>query len=197
LLNKDDETNKHRHTRLSKEVLVIVVIGVCIIVIWLGLKFVLHVDNPFYVVSSESMVPTLMVGDLVVLRNGAGGFSFSDLHVGDIIVFHTEDGGGRTIVHKIVEIYADTTNSERLVKTKGDNNPISYEDFDYPIREQDYYGKVIYIVPMVGLIAIPPFSYVISAVAISLVSATLLIGTLLFKKRINKEEKEEEGNNKR
>jgi signal peptidase len=194
LLNKDDERNNHRHVRLSRELLTILVIGACIIGMWFGLKAILAVNSPFYIVPSESMVPSLNIGDVVIIRNGEG-FSFMNLQVGDIIVFHTSDAGGRTIVHRITEIYADADSGERLVKTKGDNNPISYEGFDYPIRQQDYYGKVIYIVPMVGLISIPPFSYVISAVAISLVSATLLIGTLLFKKRTNKKEKEEEGEN--
>jgi signal peptidase I len=85
-------------------------------------------------------MPTLMVGDIVVLRNGAdgSGFSFSDLKIGDIIVFHSEDGGGRTIVHRIVEIYQDDEGGEMLVKTKGDNNAVSYEGLDYPIRKRGH-----------------------------------------------------------
>ena len=50
-------------------------------------------------------------------------------------------------------MYADGQTGERLVKTKGDNNPESYEGFDYPIRENDYYGKVVGVIPKVGLIS--------------------------------------------
>ena len=183
LLDKDDERNKHRSRRflLSTEFLTILVIGACIIGIWFGLKAILAVNNPFYIVPSESMVPSLNIGDVVIIRNG-GGFSFMDLQVGDIIVFHTNDAGGRTIVHRIVEIYADATSGERLVKTKGDNNPISYEDFDYPIRQQDYYGKVIYVLPIVGLVSIQPFSYIIVGIAVCLLLAAFLVVVLMRNK---------------
>jgi hypothetical protein len=83
-----------------------------------------------------------------------------------------------------------------LVKTKGDNNRVSYEVLDYPIREANYYGKVIYVIPMVGLISIPPFTYVIAAIGISLILATFSIGILLYKKKINKEG-EKNNNNKK
>jgi signal peptidase I len=51
-----------------------------VILIWAGLRAVLAVANPFYVVPSQSMVPTLNVGDVVVVRNGHG-YSFDDLRV--------------------------------------------------------------------------------------------------------------------
>jgi signal peptidase len=125
---------------------------VALFVFWLSLRAYLAVDNPFYVVPSESMVPTLNVGDVVLIRNGAG-YLFDDLEVGDIIVFHTNDGGGRIIVHRIVEIYSDGQTGERLIKTKGDNNPQSYENFDYPIKRQNYYGKVISVIPKIGVLS--------------------------------------------
>lgn len=109
-------------------------------------------ENPFYVIPSESMIPTLNVGDVVVIRNSPG-FAFQDVKVDDIIVFHTDDGGGRTIVHRVVEIYSDSDTGERLLKTKGDNNPISYDHFDYPIKKADYYGKVIAVIPKIGLLS--------------------------------------------
>lgn len=121
-----------------------------ILVFWLGARAVLAVDNPFYIVPSESMVPTLNIGDVVVIRNGAEGYTFDDVQLGDIIVFHTDDGGGRTIVHRVVEIYADVQSGERLLKTKGDNNPESYDGLDYPISREDYYGKVISVFPKIG-----------------------------------------------
>jgi signal peptidase I len=88
--------------------------------------------------SLSGLLAHFNVGDVVVIRNNGQGSSFQDQHVGDIIVFHTNDAGGRTIVHRIVEIYSDANNSERLVKTKGDNNPVSYGGFDYPIYSSAY-----------------------------------------------------------
>jgi signal peptidase len=140
--------------KIPKRKLYAAAIGiVALLVFWFGLRTALAVDNPFYVVPSESMVPTLNVGDVVVIRNGPD-FTFDDVKVGDIIVFHTDDGGGRTIVHRVVEIYYyDLQNGDRLLKTKGDNNPQSYEGFDYPIEKKDYYGKVISIIPKIGLLS--------------------------------------------
>lgn len=89
-----------------------------LLIFWFGLCAYLAVDSPFYVVPSESMVPALNVGDVVIIRNGAG-YSFDDLTVGDIIVFHTDDGGGRIIVQRIVEIYSDSQTGREAAKDKG------------------------------------------------------------------------------
>ena len=59
--------NESRVPSIIKDV-VIVVIGVAII--WLGLRFVFDTGNPFYVVSSGSMVPNLNVNDILVVRDG-------------------------------------------------------------------------------------------------------------------------------
>lgn len=201
--NEGDKTNKSkneqhdklkkfstRRTKLIPNEAKYVIIGVAAVAIfWFALKAVLQVNNPFYVVSSESMVPSLMIGDLVVLRNGedGSGFSFSDLKLGDIIVFHSEDGGGRTIVHRIVEIYQDNEGKERLVKTKGDNNPVSYEVLDYPIREADYYGKVISVIPKVGLVTVPPYNYILTGIAAGLVTVTGIIAYLTYQKEKKKQ----------
>jgi signal peptidase len=205
--NEGDKTNKSkneqhdklkkfstRRTKLIPNEVKYVIIGIAAIAIfWFGIKAILQVNNPFYVVSSESMVPSLMIGDLVVLRNGidGSGFSFYDLQVGDIIVFHSEDEGGRTIVHRVVEIYRedDAEAQDRLVKTKGDNNPVSYEVLDYPIREADYYGKVVSNIPKVGLVTMPPYNYIIAVIAAGLVSVTGIIAYISSRKENKKKDK--------
>ena len=164
---------------MSRETIIIIFVGAVLVFGGFAIRSFLQVSNPVYVVPSISMVPTLNVGDLIVIRNGQG-FSFSDLKVGDIIVFHTNDGGSRTIVHRIVEIYADSTTGERLVKTKGDNNPQSYQNFDYPIRQQDYYGKVIYIIPKIGLLLIPPYSHLSIIIAIAIFGAIILAASAMY-----------------
>ena len=133
-------------------IIVVAAIIAFLVILWAALRAVLSVESPFFVVSSESMIPNLNKGDMVVIRNGEG-FAFADLGLGDIIVFHSDDAGGRTVIHRIVEVYHDAATGERLVKTKGDNNAVSYEGFDYPIREEDYYGKVVFIVPKVGILS--------------------------------------------
>jgi signal peptidase I len=64
------------------------------------------------------MIPTLNVGDVLMVRSGPG-FYLEGLKVGDIMVFHTNDGRGRIIVHRLFEIYSDDQTGDRLLKTRG------------------------------------------------------------------------------
>jgi signal peptidase I len=150
----------------------IVVIGVAIV--WLGLRFVFGTNNPFYVVSSGSMVPTLNINDVLIVKDGTGdnsdAGSFNSLKVGDIIVFHRPTGQDRVIVHRVAEIY-NNFERERIIRTKGDANPSSIPGVDYPIRAQQYIGKVSYVIPGIGLltkIISPPVNYIIIVVILAI-----------------------------
>lgn len=123
---------------------------------WVVLRITLGVDIPFYVVSSESMVPNLNVRDLVIIKNinnAADDSAFHNLKIGDIIVFRTPEltaeGKPRIIVHRIVQISINDV-GERIIQTKGDANPQSYPGLDYPITEDEYIGKVIHVIPQGG-----------------------------------------------
>lgn len=154
------EQNKARIPVAMRDV-IIVVAGVAIV--WLGLRVAFDTNNPFYVVSSNSMVPTLEVNDVLVVRDGG---SWNALKVGDVIVFDRPDGEDRVIVHRIVEI-DDRPDGERIVRTKGDANPASIPGTDYPIREENYIGSVVYVMPGAGIITkviSPPVNYIIIAV---------------------------------
>ena len=144
----------------------IVVVGVAIV--WLGLRFAFGTNNPFYVVSSGSMIPTLKVNDVLVVKGGPS--SFGNLKVGDIIVFNKPAGDDRVIVHRVAGIY-NTTLGESIIRTKGDANPGSIPGVDFPIRVHDYIGKVAYVIPGVGLITkviSPPVNYIIIAVILAI-----------------------------
>ena len=77
----------------------IIVIGV--VLIWFAVKVVFNVDNPFYVVSSGSMIPVLNIGDILLVKDGN---TFDSLKIGDIIVFNRPEGGDRVIVHRIIDM---------------------------------------------------------------------------------------------
>ena len=59
--------NKDKKFGLIKDI-AIIVIGV--VLIWFAVKVVFNVDNPFYVVSSGSMIPVLNVGDILIVKDG-------------------------------------------------------------------------------------------------------------------------------
>lgn len=144
--------------------IIIIVIGVASV--WLGLRVAFATDNPFYVVSSESMVPTLQVYDVIVVRNGS---TFEEVKAGDIIVFNSPSTHDRVIVHRVVKV---EHSSERVITTKGDNNPISIPGIDYPITKKEYIGKVVFVVPKLGLVSkvlAPPINYVVIGVILALI----------------------------
>ena len=162
---------------LVKDVIIIVV---AIAVIWIGLQVVFGTANPFYVVSSGSMIPTLEVYDVIVVE---GNTSFEDVKKSDIIVFFSpakyELGEERVIVHRVDSILSE---DPRIIQTKGDNNPRSMKNIDYPITEKIYLGKVEYIIPQVGYITKilqPPVNYIIIAI---------IIGIMIMKHFVKKKE---------
>ena len=150
--------NKDKKYSIIKDI-AIIVIGV--VLIWFAVKVVFNVDNPFYVVSSGSMIPVLNVGDILIVKDGN---TFNSLKVGDIIVFNRPQGGDRVIVHRIIEV--NDRFGEKVIVTKGDANDGIIPGTDFPIREKDYIGSVAYTVPKVGLVLKylnPPVNYIIIA----------------------------------
>jgi signal peptidase len=150
--------NKDKKYSIIKDI-AIIVIGV--VLIWFAVKVVFNVDNPFYVVSSGSMIPVLNVGDILIVKDGN---TFNSLKVGDIIVFNRPQGGDRVIVHRIIEI--SDRFGEKVIVTKGDANDGIIPGTDFPIHEKDYIGSVAYTVPKVGLVLKylnPPVNYIIIA----------------------------------
>jgi len=147
----------------------IIVIGVA--AVWIGLRVAFSTDNPFYVVSSESMVPTLNVYDIIVVRNGS---TFDDIRIGDIIVFHSPSDHDRVIVHRVAKIQEG---SEKIITTKGDNNPASIPGIDYPITKKEYIGKVIFVIPKLGVVSkmlTPPINYIIIGIILAIIFVSKL-----------------------
>ena len=174
--------NKDKKFSLIKDI-AIIVIGV--VLIWFAVKVVFNVDNPFYVVSSGSMIPVLNVGDILIVKDGN---TFNSLMVGDIIVFNRPQDGDRVIVHRIIEI--SDRFGEKVIVTKGDANDGIIPGTDFPIREKDYIGTVAYTVPKIGLVLKylnPPVNYIIIAGIIG-----ILIYTNIKKKNDEKDKKIDE-----
>jgi signal peptidase len=141
----------------------IVVAGV--VIVWLGLRVAFATDNPFYVVSSGSMEPVLNVNDVLIVKDGS---TFEKVERGDIIVFNRPEVHDRVIVHRVVDI---RDSSERILTTKGDANPSSIPGTDYPIAKSDYIGKVVYVIPKIGIVTKminPPVNYIIIAIILAL-----------------------------
>jgi signal peptidase len=143
----------------------IVIVAVAILVIWIGLQAAFGTQNPFYVVASGSMIPVLQVHDIIIIQ---GHEPFEEVQVGDIIVFDRPSDHNRVIVHRVQAILDE---DPKTVRTQGDANPTWIRGTDYPITEEEYIGKVAYIIPQVGYITEvlkPPMNYIIIAVVIGI-----------------------------
>jgi len=167
-------------SRISKGILKdIIIVGVGVFVIWIGLQIIFGTENPFYVVSSGSMIPVLQVNDVLIVQ---GNTSFDEVKKGDIIVFNRPSGHDRVIVHRVVSIIDE---EPFTIKTKGDANPASIPGTDFPITEDEYIGQVAYVVPQIGIITEilkPPINYVIIAIII----------VIMIFKQISKKKEEKE-----
>ena len=143
----------------------IVIVAVSIAIIWIGLQAYFGTSNPFYVVSSGSMYPTLAMYDIIVVTGHA---QFDDVTVGDVIVFDRPKDEAKVIVHRVV---AEVGDDPKVLRTKGDNNQASIPGTDFPITEENYLGTVAHIIPQVGFITKilqPPINYIIIAVIIGI-----------------------------
>ena len=58
--------NKKPRIPIEIKYVIVTIIGVAII--WFGIRYAFGSNNPFYVVASESMVPKLNVGDLLMVK---------------------------------------------------------------------------------------------------------------------------------
>jgi signal peptidase len=116
---------------------------------WFGLKATLRTEYPLLAVASGSMIPTLNVGDLIVVQ---GVLNASEINAapepdGTIIVFHKSNDLGELIVHRAIGKVSK--NGEWYFTTQGDANSGSASwEIDFP--ESLIVGKVVGIVPWIG-----------------------------------------------
>jgi signal peptidase len=157
--------------------ILIVVVGV--LIIWLGLQIAFGTQNPFYVVASGSMIPVLEVYDVIIIQ---GHIPFEEIEIGNIIVFNRPSDHDRVIVHRVVSIIDD---DPKTIRTQGDANNASIPGTDFPITEEEYIGKVEYILPQVGYVTQllkPPTNYII---------IVIVVGVMIVKQMMQKKKKDE------
>jgi signal peptidase len=133
-------------------------------------------SSPLVVVESESMLPTLQVGHLLVLQARAP----DQIHVGDIIVFDASYHD-KPIVHRVVEIVNVT--GELHYYTQGDNNDL--RDPMYRVYS-DIIGVMVLAIPYVGNITLflhQPYGFALVLV--------LFIALLILPELFTKDDEEE------
>ncbi len=91
--------------------------------------------NKAYVITTESMKPTIKKGYLIIVRESKQGYE-----INDIITFKRN---GEYITHRIVG------KDDEQYRVKGDAN--DYED-EEPVFENEIEGKIVFKIPVIGII---------------------------------------------
>ena len=159
---------------LNRSVIVLAVVAIVLLsgptVFMFVMQSALDTSYPFETVRTGSMVPTLNVGDLIVVQ----GIPASEVRNSDIIVFHSPPDYSTLIVHRVIgiEIYQNQT----YFSTKGDHNSVS--DPWNPFPATNLVGKVIASYPGVGWFFIT-LDYIRPLLWVALI-ITAIITLLLF-----------------
>ena len=109
------------------------------------LRIVLRTESPLMVVSSGSMIPTLNVGDIILVR----GVDPSTITVGTIIIFHSPYDYQMPIVHRVFRIM--NNGNGLFFETQGDNNP-GPDSWEVPTS--NLMGVYVAKLPYVGLVSL-------------------------------------------
>ena len=157
------------HVLRTNPVARVAVIIVILFVITLGsvgvLRIALHTDSPLMVVSSGSMIPTLNVGDIIVVE----GTNPSTVTVGTIIIFHSPYDYPTAIVHRVIAI--DDQGGQEFFETKGDNNAVAD---GWRVPAANLIGIYVLKIPYIGLLSLElrgPLGWILIALLVMLIIA--------------------------
>jgi len=136
---------------LPKRVKVALVVMIGIAVVIIGIRFAFSAVNPFYLVVSDSMSPTINIGDLIVVKQNVNDASFANLKTGDIIAFNERFLDQKIVISRIASIQTSSIDGKQYMKiiTKNDNSDWKAQD---SVIAENYIGKVVYTIPHVAQI---------------------------------------------
>ncbi|MDH5794283.1 MAG: signal peptidase I [Candidatus Bathyarchaeota archaeon] len=135
--------NEYFQTAIMIIAMIVIVFG-----FWYGSQLVLNTQYPALAVVSTSMLPTLNVGDVIIVQGVPAAQISANYTTGDIIVYRSSYDPEMRIVHRAVK--KELIGNSYFFTTKGDNNPGS----DSPFSESYLIGKVIARIPYVGNFAL-------------------------------------------
>jgi len=185
-----------KNNYIKTAILIVIVIG-SVVSFWFGIRAVLRTEYPFMAVASPSMVPTLNVGDLIVVQGYAdlsAVYAASKEDSGDIVVFwHYSSGRGlEHWVHRAVGKF--TANGKTYIRTQGDANPTSDPHYNIttgaslPGLPIEYViGRVVANAPVLGQVALFMQTPSGRIIIIALVVALLIVEFIPFSKKKGKE----------
>ncbi len=138
-----------------------------------------------YIVDTNSMEPTINVGDIVIVKK----VKEDKLKQGDVITFTEE---GEVITHRITKVETEEIGTQYV--TKGDNN--NTED-TFKIRYNDIIGEEILTIPRLGKTVQILDSKIIILIIILIILIFILVKIQKNEKIENRREKKKIEENKK
>lgn len=146
---------------MRKELILIPLVAAVGILIF---PFVAYYGNDIMVISSDSMLPVLKPHDLIIVQR----ISIEDVEVGDIITYDSHIPGIGIVAHRAIEI--TNADGDIRIDTQGDNTGKSDP---WTVHKEDLIGKVVNVIPKMGILLIDPVRY--SLVAVIIITAVSLL----------------------
>ena len=128
---------------------VAVLVGLVFLITYGGMavaRIVMKTESPIMVVPSTSMVPTLNVGDIVIVK----GVDPNTITVGTIIIFRSPSGS-IDIIHRVIGIVK--VGNTLYFQTKGDHNA-SPDPWSPGVPENNVKGVLVSKIPYIGYVTL-------------------------------------------
>ncbi len=157
----------------QKEILRYAATFIVLIAVFYGgtvvLRNSLGTSNPMMVVISQSMVPTLGVGDFIFIQsvNDFDAVNIGDPPVGDILVFIRPGFSEEYIVHRAID--GTLVDDKWVYQTKGDHN--TFQD-GFTVDQDLVVGRVVNRLPILGYFSLfiktmKGFGFILGLMAVS------------------------------
>ena len=130
-----------------KTAISILVLIALFFIFWYGSILYFNNKSPYLVVSSDSMRPTLEIGDLIIVKRIDPSQLYAAPMEGDIIVYRNK--AGELVVHRLISKNL-TDDGKYILTTQGDANSRADNSFS----DKQYVGKVIARIPFIGHISL-------------------------------------------
>jgi signal peptidase len=128
---------------------VAILVGLVFLITYGGMavaRIVMKTESPIMVVPSTSMVPTLNVGDIVIVR----GVDPNTITVGTIIIFRSPSGS-IDIIHRVIGIVK--VGNTLYFQTKGDHNA-SPDPWSPGVPENNVKGVLVTKISYIGYVTL-------------------------------------------
>lgn len=154
---------------------------------YFGSQIILGTEYPALAVASGSMLPTLNIGDLIIVQKVDPAQINADKFTGDVLVFRDPRNPAELIVHRAVKI--EKKGSHFLITTLGDNMYGEKDQFS-PWNSSLLIGKVVARIPYIG--NLPLFFHSERNMYVFLLIILIILAVLMLPFSFSSEEKPSE-----